>query len=124
MSCVFPGSGSVHIRSAPREDARHHGVTSARSRRGTRPIQHHHRQGLSRITRRDYAHQETARGELDEHDRAINHDINSLRAAVELANAHIKNWKILHTDYRRPLKTFTTTLNAARGLIFFAMDFE
>ena len=63
-------------------------------------------------------------GELDDQDRAINHDINSLRAAVELANAHIKNWKILHTDYRRPLKTFNTTLNAVRGLIFFTMDFE
>ena len=63
-------------------------------------------------------------GELDEHDRAINHDINSLRAAVELANAHIKNWKILHTDYRRPLKTFNKTLDAVRGLIFFTMDFE
>jgi hypothetical protein len=37
----------------------------------------------------------------------LQHDFNSqlsgLRAAVERAVAHIKNWKILHTDYRRPI---------------------
>lgn len=47
---------------------------------------------------------------LHDHHRATNHDINSLRAAVELANAHIKNRKILHPDYRRPLKTFNKRL--------------
>jgi hypothetical protein len=45
--------------------------------------------------------------------------VNSLRAAVERAIAHMKTWKILHTDYRRPLHTFTDTLDAVVGLIFF-----
>ena len=63
-------------------------------------------------------------GDLDEHQRDLNRKINSLRAPVKLANAHIKNWKILHTDYRRPLDNFVDTLRAARGLIFFLQSYE
>ncbi len=54
-------------------------------------------------------------GELVTHQIANNTTINSLRAAVERAIAHMKTWKILHTDYRRPLHTFTDTLDAVVG---------
>ncbi|RBY74319.1 transposase, partial [Geodermatophilus sp. TF02-6] len=36
------------------------------------------------------------------------------------AIAHLKTWRILHTDYRRPLNTFKETISAVIGLYFFA----
>jgi hypothetical protein len=35
--------------------------------------------------------------------------------------SHFKNWTIvhMHTDYRRPLKTFETTISAVVGLHFY-----
>ena len=33
--------------------------------------------------------------------------------------AHIKSWRILHTDYRRPLHTFEQTITAALSLYVF-----
>jgi hypothetical protein len=38
--------------------------------------------------------------------------------------AHIKSWRIIHTDYRRPLKTYETSFRATIGLFFFRMSFE
>ena len=32
------------------------------------------------------------------------------------SHAHIKAWRILHTDYRRPLHTFEQTITAALSL--------
>jgi transposase len=53
-----------------------------------------------------------------------NRQISSLRAPVERAVAHIKTWRILHTDYRRPLKTFRNSFRAAIGLYFFKLAFK
>jgi hypothetical protein len=50
----------------------------------------------------------------------FNNQISGLRAPVERAVAHIKNWKILHTDYRRPIHTWQTSFQAATGLYFFS----
>ena len=36
---------------------------------------------------------------------------------------HLKTWRILFTDYRRPLKTFTSSFRAAIGLYFFKESF-
>ena len=38
---------------------------------------------------------------------------------VEQTIAHIKSWRILHTDYRRPLHTFEQTITAALALYAF-----
>jgi hypothetical protein len=38
--------------------------------------------------------------------------------------AHIKAWRILHTDYRRPYKTYLSSFKAAIGLFFFTRSFE
>jgi transposase len=57
--------------------------------------------------------------ELTEHDKAANKPIHQRRATIERVIANIKTWRILHTDYRRPQHTFTTSLDAIRGLIFF-----
>lgn len=52
-----------------------------------------------------------------------NSQVSSFRAPVERAIANLKTWRILFTDYRRPLKTFTSSFRAAIGLYFFKMGF-
>jgi hypothetical protein len=58
---------------------------------------------------------------MSEHD--YNNQISSLRAPVERAVANLKTWRILFTDYRRPLKTFLSSFRAAIGLYFFKEAF-
>jgi len=62
--------------------------------------------------------------ELLEWEKEFNADVSRLRAPVERAIAHIKSWRILHTDYRRPLRTYLTSFNAAIGLYFFKLTYE
>jgi hypothetical protein len=45
------------------------------------------------------------------------------RAPVERAVATLKAWRILFTDYRRPLRTFKSSFRAAIGLYFFKESF-
>jgi DDE superfamily endonuclease/Helix-turn-helix of DDE superfamily endonuclease len=52
-----------------------------------------------------------------------NHQVSSFRAPVERAIANLKTWRILFTDYRRPLKTFKSSFRAAIGLYFFKESF-
>ena len=52
-----------------------------------------------------------------------NRQVSSFRAPVERAIANLKTWRILFTDYRRPLKTFTSSFRAAIGLYFFKRGF-
>jgi len=61
-------------------------------------------------------------GELTWLQHDFNNQLSSLRAAVERAVAHIKNWKILHTDYRRPIETWEATFRASIGLYFFSIS--
>lgn len=46
--------------------------------------------------------------------------VNEIRRVIEQVIANFKTWRILHTDYRRPLATFTATISAAVGLHFYA----
>ena len=52
-----------------------------------------------------------------------NRQVSSFRAPVERAVADLKVWRVLFTDYRRPLDTFATTFRAATGLYFFRRGF-
>jgi DDE superfamily endonuclease len=52
-----------------------------------------------------------------------NNQISSLRAPVERAIANLKTWRILFTDYRRPLRTFLASFRATIGLYFFKESF-
>jgi hypothetical protein len=52
-----------------------------------------------------------------------NAEISSHRAPIERAVAQLKTWRILFSDYRRPLKTFHDSFNAAIGLYFFKLTF-
>jgi hypothetical protein len=53
---------------------------------------------------------------LSEHTRAFNKAIASRRACVERVIAHLRNWKILATGYRRLLANFSVTLAAVTAL--------
>ena len=53
--------------------------------------------------------------------KTFNTAINRTRAVVERVIANLKNWRILHTDYRRPLDTFPTSISAAVGLLFYSL---
>jgi hypothetical protein len=59
--------------------------------------------------------------ELLDWQKVFNTAINKTRAVVERVIANLKNWRILHTDYRRPLDTFKTTISAVIGLHFYSM---
>ena len=61
-------------------------------------------------------HKKPPNDELSEAAKEANKSINRIRRAVERAIAHIKAWRILHTDYRRPLHTFEQTITAALSL--------
>ena len=52
-----------------------------------------------------------------------NNQVSSFRAPVERAVATLKTWRILFTDYRRPLNTFKSSFRAAIGLYFFKESF-
>jgi hypothetical protein len=60
-------------------------------------------------------------GELTMSDKEYNSQIASFRAPVERLVAHFKNWRIFHSDYRRPYSTYENAFDAARGLFFFSI---
>jgi hypothetical protein len=60
-------------------------------------------------------------GELVPWEKEFNADVSSLRAPVERLVAHFKSWRIFHTDYRRPYRTYRDAYDAARGLFFFSL---
>lgn len=51
----------------------------------------------------------------------FNSAVNKIRWVIEQVISHFKNWQIMHTDYRRPLATFTATISAVIGLHFYRM---
>jgi Transposase DDE domain. len=59
--------------------------------------------------------------ELLDWQKAFNAAINKIRAVVERVIANLKTWRIFHTDYRRPLNTFRTTISAVVGLQFYSL---
>jgi hypothetical protein len=63
---------------------------------------------------------------LSKGEKTANTALSALRAPIERVVAHFKNWRILHTDYRRPYTTYRDAFDAARALFFFSIkwDFE
>ncbi len=61
-------------------------------------------------------------GELSVGDKRDNKNISRFRALVERSIVRLKAWRILHTDYRRPLTTYLTSFRAAIGLFFFRAE--
>jgi transposase len=60
-----------------------------------------------------------AHRELLDWEKEFNGALNKIRWRIEQTIANLKTWRILHTDYRRPLATFTDTINAVIGLQFY-----
>jgi len=61
--------------------------------------------------------------ELYIREQEYNAEVSSHRAPIERAVAQLKTWRILFTDYRRPLETFRDSFRAAIGLYFYKLTF-
>jgi DDE superfamily endonuclease/Helix-turn-helix of DDE superfamily endonuclease len=57
--------------------------------------------------------------ELKTLEKQYNQSITRIRWVVEQAIANFKTWRILHTDYRRPIGTFPETISAVTALHFY-----
>lgn len=53
-------------------------------------------------------------------EKEFNTQINKIRWIIEQVIANFKTWRIVHTDYRRPIETFKTTISAVVALHFYA----
>ena len=51
-------------------------------------------------------------------EKEFNRAVNGIRYVVEQVIANFKTWRILHTDYRRPLSTFAQAISVVVGLYF------
>lgn len=60
-----------------------------------------------------------ARRDLLDWEKQFNTQVNKIRYVIEQTIANFKTWRIMHTDYRRPLATFKQTINAVIGLHFY-----
>ena len=61
-----------------------------------------------------------AHRELLDWEKEFNKQVNKIRYVIERAIANFKTWRIMHTDYRRPLATFATTISTVIALHFYA----
>ena len=62
--------------------------------------------------------------ELLDWEKEFNTSVNKIRWVVERAIANLKTWRILHTDYRRPLNKFDETISTVIALHFWRMAAE
>ena len=53
-------------------------------------------------------------------EKEFNKQVNRIRYVIERAIANFKTWRIMHTDYRRPLATFAATISTVIALQFYA----
>jgi hypothetical protein len=53
-------------------------------------------------------------------EKEFNTQVNKLRYVIEQVIANFKTWRIMHTDYRRPIGTFATTISTVIALHFYA----
>ena len=60
-----------------------------------------------------------AAGELLDWQKEFNAQVNKIRYVIEQVIANFKTWRIMHTDYRRPLATFSETISAVIALHFY-----
>jgi hypothetical protein len=58
--------------------------------------------------------------DLLEWEKEFNKQINKIRYVIEQIIANFKTWRIMHTDYRRPIETFKETISAVIALHFYA----
>jgi len=61
-----------------------------------------------------------AHRDLLDWEKEFNTQINKIRWVIEQVIANLKTWRILHTDYRRPINTFSATISAVIALHFWS----
>lgn len=61
-----------------------------------------------------------AHRDLLDWEKEFNTQINKIRWIIEQVIANLKTWRILHTDYRRPITTFSATISAVIALHFWS----
>jgi DDE superfamily endonuclease/Helix-turn-helix of DDE superfamily endonuclease len=59
--------------------------------------------------------------DLSDDRKNFNTAVNRIRYVIERAIAHLKTWRILHTDYRRPFTTFQQTITTVIALHFYTL---
>jgi hypothetical protein len=59
--------------------------------------------------------------ELLDWEKEFNKQVNKIRYRIEQIIANLKTWRILHTDYRRPLSTFAQTISTVVALHFYVL---
>jgi hypothetical protein len=57
--------------------------------------------------------------DLADWERNYNTQVNGIRYVIEQVIVNFKTWRIMHTDYRRPLSTFSTTISTVVALHFY-----
>jgi hypothetical protein len=57
-------------------------------------------------------------------EKEFNKSVGQVRYLIERVIANLKTWRILHTDYRRPLASFAQTISAVLGLEFYRTSCE
>ncbi len=57
--------------------------------------------------------------DLIDWEKDYNTQVNRIRYVIEQVIANFKTWRIMHTDYRRPLSTFTATISTVVALHFY-----
>jgi DDE superfamily endonuclease/Helix-turn-helix of DDE superfamily endonuclease len=62
--------------------------------------------------------------ELLDWEKEFNKQVNGIRYLIEQVIANFKTWRILHTDYRRPLKSFRGTISSVIALHFYKIACE
>jgi hypothetical protein len=62
-----------------------------------------------------------AGGELLGWQKEYNTQVNKFRWVIEQVIGNFKTWRIIHTDYRRPVETFQETISAVVGLHFYKL---
>ena len=62
-------------------------------------------------------------GKLLDWQEEFNTAINKIRYVIERAIANFKIWRSMHTDYRRPERTYAEAFRAVRALHFFKLRF-
>src|ERR1039457_1944178 len=53
-------------------------------------------------------------------EKEFNKQVIKIRHVIEQTIDNFKTWRIMHTDYRRPLATFTTTISTVTAVHFYA----
>ena len=57
-------------------------------------------------------------------EKEYNTQINKVRYVIEQTIAQFKTWRVLHTDYRRPLNSFQETISSVISLHFYKIACE